>query len=1114
MAPRPRDGRGRGLRRLAVLLLPCLLARGIEAAPPASPEPLPLGEARERPIAAGEAQVWRLEVAAGEALLLTVEEKDISLRVEVRAEGGEPLAAGGIGRWEPVALVLPPATGAYRIEVRPREASAWPGRYAIRVEKAPAAGERRDALDLMSRAGREALPDTPEARKQAEAAYRAALAAWRAQADRAGEADALTRLAMLEAVGSELGPAARDLAAATALWRELGQPRREAEATNWLGVVELDTRAAGKARETLEESLSLWHGQGAPYDEAETRGNLCNADYRLGEIPAAIACYQESLALFRQIGDKAQEGTIENNLGVIEDDLGEPDQALDFYQQALDLRRALGDRRGQAETLGNIAVVHRTLGEWQEALRIYREEREILTPSGDRALQATLSNNLGFVYNSLGEPRQALGFLEEALRLRRETGQRSAEVVTRNILGAAWRQLGEAEKAVDQHRQALALATSLGDTRAQAVSRRYLAEVYLDRGDAAAALRELDAALPAAREKGDRAAESAMLDLRGRSLAAAGRPREARAAFDEALALRRALRDRAGEAATLAELAAAERADGSAADALSHAEAAVARVEELRTGFLSPDLRTSFLATRQRAFSLLAELWMDRDTAAPGQGYDREAFAVSERARARTLLDVLRAGGGASAAPPELVARRSALLRRLSDKVDRRAAAGGAKAASLEREIDGLVAEVGEVEAEIRARDPRLAAWSAPPPATLAEVSGGLDPGTMLVEYSLGEARSFLWAIDRAGDRTGGGGRLRSFVLPARREIEALARRAYDGMSTVEAGSARRDDAAETLARTLLGPIWGDVAGLRRLVVVPDGALALLPFAALPVPTPGASWQAAATREPLVSRLEVDYVPSATTLAVERRRLLGRAPAARLAAVLADPVFAADDPRLAQRSTAQPAAGGRREEETLLRGDVFERLPATRREAEALAGLAPPGAVSLALGLAANRDAVLGGSLRGFRVLHFATHAVADALHPELSGLMLSRVDASGRPRQGFVGLADLYDLDLDADLVVLSGCETALGKEVRGEGLLGLTRGFQYAGVPRVVASLWRVEDRATAELMTRFYRAMWRDHLPPAAALRAAQLALRREPRYRDPHSWAGFVLQGDWR
>jgi CHAT domain-containing protein len=228
-------------------------------------------------------------------------------------------------------------------------------------------------------------------------------------------------------------------------------------------------------------------------------------------------------------------------------------------------------------------------------------------------------------------------------------------------------------------------------------------------------------------------------------------------------------------------------------------------------------------------------------------------------------------------------------------------------------------------------------------------------------------------------------------------------------------------------------------------------------------------------------------------------------------------VFTADDQRLVRPTSAgtQVAALPRSGRGTLERAPLTDltRLSASRHEAEKIAALAP-GKVWSALDLAANREAVLSGGLRDYRVIHFATHAVADTRNPELSGLVLSLVDASGKPQEGFLGVSDIYELDLGADLVVLSGCQTALGKEVRGEGIMGLTRGFLYAGVPRVVASLWPVQDRTTAELMARFYRALWQDHLPAATALREAQRSLRHDPRYRDPYSWAGFVLQGDWR
>ncbi|HEV7505978.1 MAG TPA: CHAT domain-containing tetratricopeptide repeat protein [Thermoanaerobaculia bacterium] len=1107
--------RGRGLCGLAAVVLSTLLAAALQAEAPRPEETLPPGEVRERPIKSDEAQAWRVTVTPGTALLVTVDQHSIALVAEARGPEGQALIAVHAGdRWGPEVLLLETA-GEFRIEVRPRDLAVWPGKYTIRTEALPAGkSARRDALALMSRAGQETVPDTADSKQRAVAIYRQALAAWRSLGERAWEAQTLFCLANLEAEASDLQPATENFLAGLKLWRELREPHREAETLNRLGLIYRDTQGIAKAREPLENALSLWHGLGERFDEAQTRGNLCLLE--LGEeksLPAALAGLQENLAFFHGLGAEKQEEVTLHNIGAAYSLLGEPDKALDSYQSALAICHALGDRYGEAETLNNIASVHRALGEWQEALRIYDRVRIVLASLGDRDLDTALLNNTAFIYNNLGEPERALPYFEKALKLRREVGNRKAEVTSLNNLGSARRRLGDLKQALGEHRQALALAASLGDVVQQAASRLRLAEVRLDQGDASAALRDLDAALALLREKGNRRTETEVLHLQGRALTLAGRAREALPALQEVLVRRRAVRDRAGEAETLYALAVAERSLGLAAEARSHAEASVAQVEELRIGFASPDLRASFLATRQRAFSLLIDLLMDQDTAEPGRGHDREAFSVSERARARSLLDALRGANAGSAAPAELLARRRVLLRRQNERVDQRWKQSGAGAEALEKEIDSILTEIDAVEAEIRRNDLRPAAFSTPQPAGPTEISGWLEPDTMLLEYSLGEDRSFLWAVEA--------GRIRSFVLPRRNEIETLVRQVYEELSTVESGSARRGVAAEALSQALLGPVWSSATQLHRLVVVPDGELGILPFAALPVPDPGRSWKAPGAHKPVLEHLEVVSIPSATTLAVQRQRLEHRAPAAKWAAILADPVFAPNDPRLAHRPAAVlPVPGKATAKVSPLRGteprDVavaLERLPSTRREAQAVASLAPTGQVWTGLGVEANRDAVLSGELRDFRILHFATHAVADTRNPELSGLMLSQVDAEGRSREGFLGLSDIYELNLDADLVVLSGCRTALGKEVRGEGLMGLTRGFQYAGVPRVVATLWRVQDRTTAELMTRFYRAMWRDHLPPAAALREAQRSLRREPRYRDPYSWASFVLQGDW-
>src|SRR5262249_21421878 len=184
--------------------------------------------------------------------------------------------------------------------------------------------------------------------------------------------------------------------------------------------------------------------------------------------------------------------------------------------------------------------------------------------------------------------------------------------------------------------------------------------------------------------------------------------------------------------------------------------------------------------------------------------------------------------------------------------------------------------------------------------------------------------------------------------------------------------------------------------------------------------------------------------------------------------------------------------------------DGFGRLVFSNQEAEYITGFAPRGSTLKATGFGANRSLVASGELGRYRIVHFATHGLINGEHPELSGLVLSLVDEKGKPQDGFLRMSEIFDLRLPADLVVLSACQTALGKEIKGEGLVGLTRGFMYAGAERVVASLWQVDDEATSQLMQYFYRGMLKDNLRPVAALRAAQIEMSRSSRWSSPYYW----------
>jgi CHAT domain-containing protein len=252
------------------------------------------------------------------------------------------------------------------------------------------------------------------------------------------------------------------------------------------------------------------------------------------------------------------------------------------------------------------------------------------------------------------------------------------------------------------------------------------------------------------------------------------------------------------------------------------------------------------------------------------------------------------------------------------------------------------------------------------------------------------------------------------------------------------------------------------------------------------------------------------YAPSASVLAVLRQETAGRKPAAKSLFVAADPVFRADDARMAQPANSLVAS------RSASRSDLqdFERLRFSRTEAAEIGRLAPPGTSRIALDFDASREALLGPEIGQYRVVHLATHSLFDNEHPELSGVVLSLVDRSGKPQNGFLRVYDIYNLRLGADLVVLSACQTALGGEIKGEGLIGLTRGFLYAGAPRIAATLWAIDDRATVEMMKRFYTEMLARGERPAAAMRAAQVAMWKSAGWDAPYYWAAFTLQGEWR
>jgi CHAT domain-containing protein/Tfp pilus assembly protein PilF len=544
----------------------------------------------------------------------------------------------------------------------------------------------------------------------------------------------------------------------------------------------------------------------------------------------------------------------------------------------------------------------------------------------------------------------------------------------------------------------------------------------------------------------------------------------------------------------------------------------------------SDDVRSGFRARYADYYKDYIGFLMD-------QKKPEKAFQVSERLRARTLLESLPFVRIPRTVDQTLSQQERELRESLDAKFSRHAQLlnvihSESQRAALDKEINDLLVQYKEIEGQIRTSDPAYAALTQPQPLTANQVQQELlDANTLLLEYSLGEEHSYVFLLSQTA--------ISAYELPKRAEIEAAAGNVYDLLTfsrrslhgesellrkrRLTRADAKADQAIASLSRTLLEPLAHQLTG-KRLLIVSDGALQYVPFALLPLPQPSASRGVL----PLVAEHEIVNLPSASVLSVLRRQELARKPAALAVAILADPVFAGRDDRLrldaavsetAIPKDAQDTNGNtdldRSAAETGVSSDgIFPRLPFTRREADAVAAIAGNENVLEALDFDASKATALSPRLKDYRIIHFATHGMLNNDHPDLSGLVLSLVDRKGQSQDGFLRMLDIYNMELNADLVVLSACQTAIGKQVGEEGLMGLTRGFMYAGAPRVLASLWKVDDEATAAMMKKFYESMLRDHQTPAAALRAAQQWMRTQKAWQSPYYWAGFILQGEWK
>jgi CHAT domain-containing protein/Tfp pilus assembly protein PilF len=942
--------------------------------------------------------------------------------------------------------------------------------------------------------------------------YNRALPLRRAAGDRGGEATTLNNIGSVYDALGEKQKALEYYNQALPLLHAVGNKGGEATTLNNIGQVYSGLGEKQKALELFNQALPLLHAVGDKGGEATTLNNIGSVHSDLGEKQKALEFYNKALPLYQAVGDRDGEATTQDNIGQVYSGLGEKQKALELFNQALPLYQAVGDRAGEATTLSNIGLVYSDLGEKQKALEFFNKALPLLRVVGDRAGEASILNNIAGVYSDLGEKQKALEFLNQALPLRRAVGDRSGEAVTLNNIGRVYNDLGKNQSALEFLNQALPLLRAVGDRRVEAVTLNNIGRVYSDLAENQKALQFYNQALALSRAVGDRGGEGATLSNIGRVYSALGENQKAREFFNQALPLRRVVGDKGGEAKTLYNLSILERKTGNLQAALQQIDSAIKIIEDLRTKVDNKELRTSYFSSVQDYYQFKIDLLMQLHKQNPNQGYDALALHTNESSRARVLIELLTEANAKirKGANPQLLAQDQELQQRLNAKEKARVdilstakdSDTGAQATKeqLTKEIAEIISQQQELKTKISISNPEYFNLKYPKPLELKGIQQQLDKDTILLQYSLGKEHSYLWVVTPDS--------LQTYELPKAEDIEKAATEFHNRLTQANAIDFTIED-SQKLSQMILAPVANKL-GKKRLVIVADGALQTIPFAALSEPS-GEKYQ------PLLVNHEIVNLPSITALATQRKQLNNRQLSPKTLAVLADPVFSTEQaqgkpqtlaPELdLNRSTQQRAM------KNLKRNGLIP-LPGTRIEAEAMLKLVPSGQSIHAYGVDANYSFASNPNLKQYQHLFFATHGFADPKNPELSGIVLAQVDKNGKSvEKGYLRLGDIFNMDWAAELVVLSACETGLGKDTKGEGLVGLTRGLMYAGSKRAVVSLWNVSDKGTSELMPKFYKSVLGGK-SPAVALREAQLQMWQGKEWRNPYYWAAFTLQGEWR
>ncbi len=785
----------------------------------------------------------------------------------------------------------------------------------------------------------------------------------------------------------------------------------------------------------------------------------------------AIAIWDEAIAVSKIKKDKVWEGVALVAQGLIYDQLGELQNSLDVYLKSLEIWLEVKNRQYEGSAVNNIGIIYSDLGENEKAISYYEQAIKIQRETGDILSVGIFLNNMAYSFMMLGNYDKAEDFYRQSLEIKRQDkrirGQRSV-AVTLNNLGKSLVLNGDFKNGIDFLQQSLELRREVEHHWGVANSLLNLGKAQWDSGNLEDGFKNLTQANIKSKELGDRrlAAESFYL------------------------------------------LAVAENERGNLGKAIENIRQGLEIIEQIRGELVGSQSRYTYFSTVQNYYDLYTDLLVSNFEKTKDKSFMAKALQTSEQSRSRSLIELLQEAkvNFKQGITDELLEELKTSQDELNNKYNTRqnllnGSPKPEQITEITEEIIRLNTEIQSLQTRIRRENPQYSALTEGKTISAEEIPKLLDDKTVLLEYKLGEKRSFVWVV--------GQNSLEIFQLPPRREIEEKARRFYDLIvENNKENQTKILELSKELSSILISPAASRITA-KRIVIVADGFLQYLPFPALQKP--------GFPDNVLADENEIIILPSVSVLAQLRENTDKIKPQNKTIAIFADPVFDLQDSRIFGKNNPdnlKPDSELTEIKRDFKFGENLPRLLFSRQEARNISNFLNKNEAVIKMDFEASVKNLETTNLSQYKILHFATHGFLNTSRPEFSGLVFSLFDKNGQPQDGFLSLNDVYNLELSSDLVVLSACQTALGKDVRGEGLIGLSRGFLYAGSKKVIASLWKVDDAATAEFMKFFYKNHLEKKLPASTALHRAKLEMKKIPRFNSPFYWSAFTLLGDWQ